>query len=484
MARFVDRKEELATLNRLASDTKPHFLIVFGRRRLGKTTLLLEFAARSGLPTLYWVASKQSEVVLHRSLYSTSARFLQLPLPPGTVTPNDWTSIFQFLAESIEKKFGNQRVLLIVDELPYAVESSAPLPSELQNAWDQHQEPRTNVLMAVAGSHIGMMAKLQERQAPLYGRFTAQLPVGPLPFSALTEFFPNMTAAERVGVYAIFGGVPAYLERVNPNISIRANVEQETMVATGIFRSEAFHSLQEDLRDTHSYHSILQAIGQGYRTHDQIALHSGIARTSLPKYLSRLIELGYIIRRLPATVPLNKRGHSRQSRYALADQFLRFFYRFISPNLISVEQGLFHDLWDQINSQMRAFIGSTVFEELSQEWVRQQAIAGQLPFHPQVIGSHWSKKVQIDVVAINWRSKHILLGECKWGANPVGRGVIRELIEDKTPLVMKELPHEESKWTVHYAFFGRAGFTQPAQELAATHDAILVDLVRLDEDLQ
>jgi hypothetical protein len=89
--------------------------------------------------------------------------------------------------------------------------------------------------MAVAGSHIGMMAKLQERQAPLYGRFTTQLPVGPLPFSALREFFPQMTAAERVGVYAIFGGVPAYLERLNPDISIRANVEQETMVATGIF---------------------------------------------------------------------------------------------------------------------------------------------------------------------------------------------------------------------------------------------------------
>ena len=170
---------------------------------------MLEFAARSGLPTLYWVASKQSEAVLQRSLYETSARFLNTPLPPGMVTPSDWTSIFQFLAETIQKKFGRRRVLVIVDEFPYAVESSAPLPSELQNAWDHLFKPRTNVFLVIAGSHIGMMARLQEQQAPLYGRFTAQLPVGPLPFSALAEFFPGMTAAERVGVYAIFGGVPA-----------------------------------------------------------------------------------------------------------------------------------------------------------------------------------------------------------------------------------------------------------------------------------
>ena len=227
MTRFVDRKEELATLGHLASQNRPHFLTVFGRRRLGKTTLLLEFATRSGMPTLYWVASKQSAPVLQRSLYN---QYLSIP---GRDHP-----------KKVRKP---------------------------------------------------------------------------------------------IGVYAIFGRVPAYLERIVPERSIRANVEQETMAATGIFRTEAFHSLQEDLRDTHSYHSILQAIGQGHRTHDEIALHSGVARTSLSRYLNRLMVLGYIERRLPATVPMGQRGRSRQSRYALADQFLRFFYRFISPNLVSVE---------------------------------------------------------------------------------------------------------------------------------------------------
>ena len=484
MARFVDRIQELAQLDRLAGEKRPHFLIVFGRRRLGKTTLLLEFAASSGLPALYWVASKQSETVLQRSLYETGAAFLETPLPPGILMPSDWSQIFEFLAQNISEKFGDQRVLIILDEFPYAVESSSPLPSELQNAWDHHFKPHTNVLLAIAGSHVGMMAELQRQQAPLYGRFTAQLPVGPLPFSAMKEFFPTLTAAERVGVYAIFGGVPAYLERVMPEKGLRANIEQETMAATGIFRTEAFHSLQEELRDPHNYHSILQAIGQGFHAHDDIALHSGVSRTSLPKYLNRLIELGYVNRQLPATVPPQKRRTSRQSRYLLADQFLRFFYRFISPNLVSVEQGLFHDLWQGIDQQMRAFVGATAFEELCREWVRQMAVTERLPFHPQIIGSHWSRDVQVDVVAINWRSQDILLGECKWGADSVSRSVVRDLIESKTGRVLGNLPDEGRDWTTHYAVFARGGFTEAAKAYAVDCGALYVDLAKLDQDLE
>ena len=483
MVKFVDRKQELAQLDQLAAEERPHFLIVFGRRRLGKTTLLLEFAARSGLPTLYWVASKQSESNLQRSLYETCSTFLDIPLPPGMVVPTNWGQILEFLARNVADKFGNQRILIILDEFPYAVESSSPLPSELQNAWDHHFKSQTNVLLAITGSHVGMMAELQQQQAPLYGRFTAQLPVGPLPFSALKEFFPTLAAAERVGVYSIFGGVPAYLERIMPEKGLRANVEQETMAATGIFRTEAFHSLQEELRDPHNYHSILQAIGQGFHAHDDIALQSGVPPTSLPKYLNRLIELGYVDRQLPATVPPKRRRISRQSRYLLADQFLRFFYRFISPNFVSVEQGLFHDLWQEIDEQMRAFVGLTVFEELSREWVRQQAVAGNLAFHPQIIGSHWSKDAQVDVVATNWRSREILMGECKWGTDQVERGVVRELIESKAGRVLASLPDEGDDWATHFAFFARAGFTEAACDYATVQGVRLVDLAQLDRDL-
>jgi hypothetical protein len=167
----------------------------------------------------------------------------------------------------------------------------------------------------------------------------------------------------------------------------------------------------------------------------------------------------------------------------LADQFLRFFYRFISPNLVSVEQGLFHDLWEEIDGQMRAFVGGTVFEELCREWLRRQAIAGHLPFNPQVIGAHWSREVQVDVVAVNWRTQHILLGECKWQSGAVERGVVRTLIEEQAPRLLRDLPGGAAAWSTRYAFFSRAGFTPAAQAEAQSHGALLVDLATLDRDL-
>ena len=105
------------------------------------------------------------------------------------------------------------------------------------------------------------------------------------------------------------------------------------------------------------------------------------------------------------------------------------------------------------------------------------------PFGPEEVGSHWSRQVQADVVAVDWREREILLGECKWGADKVGRSMIRELVETKTPKVLKELPDGEG-WKVHYAFFARVGFTDAARAEAEALGALLVDLERLDADLR
>lgn len=157
---------------------------------------------------------------------------------------------------------------------------------------------------------------------------------------------------------------------------------------------------------------------------------------------------------------------------------MRFYFRFIEPNLELVELELTDLLWQRISEQFRAFVGVTVFEELCREWTLAQARAGHLPFPPELVGSHWSREAQVDVVAINWRDQAILLGECKWGANPVGRATIQELV-DKAPRV---IPGEA--WQVSYVFFARAGFTDAARTEAATTGAQLVDLETLDADLR
>jgi len=138
-----------------------------------------------------------------------------------------------------------------------------------------------------------------------------------------------------------------------------------------------------------------------------------------------------------------------------------------------------------IRESLRPFVGLTAFEELSRQWATEQGRAGRLPFEPQDVGSHWSRRVQVDAVAMNWRERAILLGECKWGADRVRRDVIRNLLEEKTPRLLRDLADAIGEgWTVHYAFFARAGFTDAACSLAQDHGALLVDLDRLDRDLQ
>jgi AAA+ ATPase superfamily predicted ATPase len=242
--------------------------------------------------------------------------------------------------------------------------------------------------------------------------------------------------------------------------------------------------LHESLREPQNYIAILLAIAAGQHRVTDIVSTAGLpsAKQADP-YLARLRELGLIRRELSATVPEAKRATSRLGRYVLADHYLRFYFRFIWPHQGLLEQRLDDRLWTLISEQLRAFIGETAFEELGREWVLVQARAGRMPFSPDRVGVHWGGGVQVDVVAIVWRERAILLGECKWGVEPVSRSLVRELIEKKNPRVLQRLPGEGVDWSVHYAFFSRDGFTEAAQAEAGAHSVLLVDLDTLDRDL-
>jgi hypothetical protein len=216
----------------------------------------------------------------------------------------------------------------------------------------------------------------------------------------------------------------------------------------------------------------------GNHTPAEIAGVTGLTSSNLPPYLTRLRDLGLIERRVPATIPPDQRRTTTRSRYHLRDPYLRFYFRFIEPHLDLVEQELTDILWERIGEQFRAFVGLTAFEDLCREWTLVQARAGRLPLTPEHVGSHWSADAQVDVVAINWQDRAILLGECKWGADPVDRAVVRELIE-KAPKVAPG-----PAWRVHFAYFARAGFTDAARSEAEAAGALLVDMARLDDDLR
>ena len=196
-------------------------------------------------------------------------------------------------------------------------------------------------------------------------------------------------------------------------------------------------------------------------------------------YLSRLQELHFVRRHIPVTVPETERMKSRRGRYVLDDAYMRFYYRFIHPNQHLLEQGLHDLLWQRISEQLRAFIGAFAFEELCRETILIWARAGKLPFIPERVGSHWAPNAQVDVVAINWRQRQILLGEAKWTGKPINRKIVRDLMA-KASLVV---PDEGKDWQVLYAFFSRSGFTDAALNEAHDHQAIMVDLETLGEVL-
>jgi AAA+ ATPase superfamily predicted ATPase len=234
-----------------------------------------------------------------------------------------------------------------------------------------------------------------------------------------THFFPRYSAAERVATYAVLGGIPAYLERFEAQQSLSANIRQHLFQRLGLFRSEPSVLISDLVRETRNYEATLHAVATGNHTPSQIAQAIGTASSNLVPYLRRLRELGLIERRIPTTIPPDQRRTTTRSRYYLRDPYLRFYFRFIEPNLEMIELELTDLLWERIAEQFRAFVGATAFEDLCREWTLTQARAGVLPFVPELVGSHWATDAQVDVVAINWRERAILLGECKWGVKAV-----------------------------------------------------------------
>ena len=473
---FIDRQAELAFLNDVLARNRPtaaQFILLYGRRRVGKTVLLRHWAEHTDTPHTYWAAEREPAALQRRKLF---ARVLGVE-PARAATFASWADCWQAIAAFI----GNRRHIFILDEFTYAVESDPAMLSSLQHAWDQSFKD-SQLVLVLCGSHVRTMETLQARQSPLFGRLTGQWWLQPLPFAALREFFPLWSAEERVAAYAVVGGVPAYLEWLDPDLSLSDNIRQVVLAPGSMFVAEPAFLLYDEVREPSTHLAILQAIGAGNHTLSEVANAALIGRQHLSSYLARLRELRLVERRLPVTVPPPRRRRARSGRYHLCDPYFRFYFNFIAPYQDDVAHRPARVL-AHITEQLRAFVGVTAFEELCRQWVVEQGRAEEFPFEVQEVGSHWSRAVQVDVVAINWAAREILLGECKWGAKTVGRSTVRDLIEVKTPAVLTSLPDNGRGWVVHHALFARAGFAGAAAAEARQHGALLVDLETLAKGL-
>ncbi len=473
---FVNRQSELAFLDSILErdhPTEAQLVLMYGRRRVGKTVLLRRWAEHSGVDHAYWAAEKEPAALQRRKLF---ARLLGVETSQAA-TFDSWADCWQAVAAFVS----DRRRILILDEISYAVESDPAMLSALQHAWD-HLFKQSRMVMVLCGSHVHTMETIQARQSPLFGRFTGQWWLRPLPFASLGEFLPNWSAEERVAGYAIVGGIPAYLEWLKPDLSLTDNLQNVVLAPGSMFVAEPTFLLYDEVREPSTHLAILKAIGTGNHSLSDISNAALVGKTHLSAYLARLREIRMVERRLPITVPGPLRRRARTGRYHLSDPYFRFYFRFVAPYQDELTYKPERVL-SRIRDGLRAFVGATSFEELCRQWVANQGQAGMAPFEIDEVGVHWSRAAQVDVVALNWAEHKILLGECKWGTKAVGRDVIRELIEDKAPKVLKDLPPQSDAWQVSFAFFARVGFTNAARAEAKLVGAELVDLRRLDSDL-
>ncbi|MEN6522303.1 MAG: ATP-binding protein [Anaerolineaceae bacterium] len=481
---FIGRTRELSELSRLYQSNKAEFLILYGRRRIGKTRLITHWMETAQPRAFFWVAEPTSSVDQLRSFSQAIFRF-ESPQsqPPQDMSYGNWRTAFETLARISEK----ERIVVIIDEFTYLLAAEPAISAHLQNSWD-HSLSQSNIFLIISGSHLGMMQRhVLSYQAPLYGRSTANLLLQPLPFGVTSDFYPDYQADERVAVYAMLGGVPAYWERFDPQKSVSNNIRAEMLNYSASLHDEPRLLLADFLHEPHNYVSIFRAIANGAGTPREIARFSGLDEKHIPQYLNLLVETGFIARRVPVTLP----STSRMGRHFITDPFLRFYYRFLARRQSQLALGVEEQALEEIRRHLLDFIGTYTWEELCQEWLLRSTSQHRLPFLPDQVGSAWTKKAQVDVVGINSMEKTLILGECKWSPKVIDRDVLENLIQ-KT----EEFIPTEGQWRIYYLGFARGGWTQEAKNFAASYGKTkiqgenwqavgmgILDLRQVDQDL-
>ncbi len=416
MQKFVDRDEELSRLREAFK--RNALVIVYGRRRVGKTRLLVE--AVRDRPHIYHLC-KEEEV--RETLRALSIKLFR-PTGNEEFIRKPLTSFEEFF-EALPPG-----TILILDEFQVLVRNHPRILGVLQEYLDFH----ARAPIVLCGSSVSMMEELTQYGSPIYGRRSLALKVEPLKFFHIGEFLPSYSMEELVEAYSILGGVPEYLLRFDASTSVEENVVKE-FFQRGFLYTEAEFLLRYELRDLSVYNTILEAINYGYRSFGELRNATGIDGSKLPRYLSTLIELGIVRREIPVTLSGRERAKKRNSRYVIADNYFAFYYSFVHPFKEEIELGLPEVPLENFRRNFNRYLGFA-FEGVARQFLVELNRAGKLPFRFTKIGRWWHKNEEIDLVALNDGEKKALFVEVKWKSlnEREARGVLNDL-ERKDELV-------------------------------------------------
>ena len=411
---FVARENELQALERMYAKSDFQMAVIYGRRRVGKTSLIDEFVKDK--PALYFTAQQKTS---HQNLELFSqAAYQAFSLPSSLPAFPSWNDAFSFITEKCQEAAVEKNPLVFVfDEFPYAAEADPSLPSVLQAAID-HGFKQTNVRLILCGSNEGFMeTEVLGSKSPLYGRRTMQIKLLPFDYLDAARMLPGTSPEDRVAYYATFGGTPYYLSQIDLGKSYAENVRDLLFDRLGMLYEEPLMLLRQELREPAQYNSILDVIASGAGTASRIAEQAGVNQNSVGKYLKTLVGLGLIEK----ATPIEEGSASKNAAYRLKDPFFAYWYRFVSKYLGAIEEGAGAGAAGYATSGAgwSTYLGKQ-FELICLQWVRRQAATGRLPFAPLEFGQWWGtdpqehEQTDIDVVAANKIEREVLVGECKW----------------------------------------------------------------------
>ena len=452
---FINREEELKFLDEKYRDKARQLVVLYGRRRVGKSELIMHSSKEK--PHIYLLSDKRGTESNALRFSSKCAEYF------GDPSPNfkEFDDLFRYIAKRAEGK----RLIIAIDEFSYLVEKDPAIPSVFQLCWDEVLK-NTKIMLILCGSSISMMLKgALSYESPLYGRRTGQWKVSPLKFRHVIKFFPKKSLEEIIGFYSLAGGIPEYLNKMDPVLDLRQNILTKVLSKGEFLFQEVDFLLQEELRDPSTYKSILAAMAASAKVTD-IANKAGIPASDMPKYLNVLQKIELVEKRLPVT-----EFRSKKSSYRIKDNFFRFWFKFAFPYLSELEEGRGEEILKKQEAKLTRHI-SDVFEDVCLEALMLKEGSNYNKY-----GKWWGsyreegeRKVQeIDIVALNEKTEEVLFAECKYEKS-VNASDVLDSLKKKAGLV------EWKRKSERFVIFAKS-FSKRSEEKGVK----LIDLKELEK---
>lgn len=445
---FIGRDKELNALDRLYKSDKFEFVVIYGRRRVGKTALINHFIGEK--KAIYFMGVESNE---KQNLENFSKSIIEFS--SGIQAETSFSS-YQAALEYVFKLAEKERVILVIDEYPYVARSSKSLASTLQMLIDKHKD-HSKLMLILCGSSMSYMEDhVLAYKAPLYGRRTAQMKIQPFDFEECCTYLNGLSEEDKAYIYGIVGGTPQYLLQINDQLSVEENIKNIYLNPMSFLYEEPLNLLKQEVREPAIYNAIITAVATGYSRMSEISTKVGENTTVCSGYLKNLMDLGIIKKETPYGEKASKK-----TIYSIEDNMFYFWYRFVPDNASAIARGAVNLVYKKIEAELNDYMGR-VFEEICKQYLWKLLLEGQMPIEFTSLGRWWGndprKKAQteIDIMGEQDSSSAVFV-ECKWRNENVDLDVLETLM-DRSGLF-----HYTK---VHYFLFSKTGFTKGCMEKA------------------